>query len=155
MAVAAVALPYIMAATAVYSAVETNNAGKKAAKGRAAQVRAQQQQAKLQLRIDNVDAARRRVRGARATRIARAEAANTRVSSASSSSGFFGHEANIQSQYTSAVSASRQKDELVGQISVFNQQQAGIQASLFGSAARSAGNANNAQALNKVVSIFN
>ncbi len=149
-----IAAPYITAATAVYGAYSANAAGKEAAKGRAAQARAQAFEAKRRKRIDDIAASRSRREAARGHRRDIAVAQNKAQASSSASTGFSGLLASIGSQYTSALQESRSRDSLLGEISVFNQSQTSFASAAFGNAASRSGRANAAAGLNTAVSIF-
>ena len=144
----------VMVIGSVVGAAASWKAGKDAAKAAKQQQKAAEHQARKQQRIDDIRAQRRRIAGAREKRRVLAQSVNASTSSNTTSSNAIGFQGSVASQYTSAVTASRQTDDLIRDISIFNNAASAQAANLFASSARFGGIADLSKAAGTTASIF-
>jgi hypothetical protein len=144
----------VTAAAAVYGVVASGKAARKQAEGQRIAQRAQERQAAAQQRVDDIRSQRARVKTIRAKRTAVAEVANAGQSSGVQTSTTQGTLATINSQTTSAITASRQKDDELRDASIFNQNASRQAAALYSSSARFQTGASQAAGVQNVASIF-
>ncbi len=150
----AVAVPYIMAATAAASVVQGRKAGKSAEASRREQARASAFVAKKQQRIADIKSQRERIQLARKMRLARAEQQNKQAASATRSSGGSGRLATIASQTSSAFNRADRLTSLAAEASIFNQNASASAQSYLDSAGRSQRASDMFTAAGTVASIF-
>jgi hypothetical protein len=150
----AVAIPYIMAATAVAGVAMTHKAGKDAGKARLAKAKADAFAAKKAARIADIKAARERQNVARNMRIERGKVQNKAAAAGASTSTETGQVASINSGGSGIIHRGDQISAAAREASIFNQQQSVLAQGYMDSAGRAQRGADIFAGVGNIASIF-